>query len=135
MFGLQLGYLLFGATEQLSRALQGKDTTLQEAVTAANLAKNHYTRLRTEVEFNKFYESCVSFSQGKSGEPVLPPYRRAPARIDDGAPPHRFECPQDYYRVEYYEACSKVKTQLESRFNQLKLKWRNFLWTQQTATT
>ena len=47
VFGLKLGYLLFGATEQLSRALQGKETTLQEAITPANLAKNHYTRLRT----------------------------------------------------------------------------------------
>ena len=25
------------------------------------------------------------------------------------APPHRFECRQDYYRVQYCEACSKVK--------------------------
>ena len=134
-FGLKLGYLLFGATEQLSRALQGKDTTLQEAITAANLAKNHYTRLRRETEFNKSYESRVSFSEGKSGEPVLPRYKRASARLDDGAPPHRFECPQDYYRVQYYKAYSTVKTQLESRFNQVKLRWRNFLWTQQTATT
>ena len=96
VFGLKLGYLLFGATEQLSRALQGKDTTLQETITAANLAKVHYTRLRTETEFKKFYESFVSLSMGKSGEPVLPRYRRAPSRLDDGTPPHRFACPQDY---------------------------------------
>ena len=91
--------------------LQGKDTTLQIAV---NLTKNHHTRLHTEAEFNKFYESCVSFSESKSGEPVLLRYRRALARLDDGAPPHRLECPQDYYRMQCYEACSKVKTQLES---------------------
>ena len=95
----------------LARALQGNNTTLQEAIAAANLAKNRYTRLHTEAEFTKFYESCVSFSEGKSDEPVLPRYRRAPARLDDGAPPHRFECPEYYYKVEYYEACSKVKTQ------------------------
>ena len=45
---------------------------------------------------------------------MLPRYRRAPVRLDDGAPPHRFECPPDYYGVQYYEASSKVKTQLES---------------------
>ena len=111
MFGLKLCFLLFGATEQLSRTLQGKDMTLQGAITSANLAKNHYTRLPTEAESNIFYESCDSFSEIKSGEPVLPRYRRAPARLDDGAPPHRFECPEYYYKVEYYEACSKVKTQ------------------------
>ena len=48
VFGLKLGYLLFGAAEQLSRALQGKDTTLQEAIAAVNLAMDHYTRPRTE---------------------------------------------------------------------------------------
>ena len=122
MFGLKLGYLLFGTAEQLSRTLQGKDTTQQEAITGANLAKNHYTRLRTEAEFDKFYQSCVSFSEGKSGEPVLPRYRGAPARLDDGAPPHRFKCPEDYYQVQYCEACDKIKTELKSRFNQAKLK-------------
>ena len=70
VFGLKLGYLLFGAAEQLSRAQQGKDTTLQEVITAANLAKNHYRQLRTEAEFKKFYQSCVFFSEGKSGEPL-----------------------------------------------------------------
>ena len=78
---LKLGYLLLGATGQLSRALQGKDTTLQESITIANLAKTHYTRLRTEEEFNKFYESCVSFTEGKSNEPLLPRYKRAPSRL------------------------------------------------------
>ena len=85
-FGLKLGYLLFGAAEQLSRTLLGKDTTLQGAITATNLAKIHYTRLRTEAGFDKFYQSSVCFSEGKFGEPVLPRYRRAPARLDDGAP-------------------------------------------------
>ena len=78
VFGLKLGYLLFAAAEQLSRTLQGKDTALQEAITAANLAKNHYTLLRREAEFDKFYQPCVSFSEGKSGEPVLPRYRELP---------------------------------------------------------
>ena len=82
----------------------------------ANLAKNYYTRLRTEAE------SCVPFSAGTSGKPVLPRYRRAPARLDDGAPPHHFKWPKDYYRVQYYEACDKIKTESESWFKQAKLK-------------
>lgn len=32
VFGLKLGYLLCGAAQQLSKALQGKDRTLQEAI-------------------------------------------------------------------------------------------------------
>ena len=109
---------------ELSGALQGKDTTLQEAtcITTANLAKNHYTWLHTEEEFNEFYDSCVSFSEGKSNEPVLPQYRRVLSRLDDGVPPHWFTCRKDYYRVQYYEACDKIKIELESRFNQAKLR-------------
>ncbi len=48
VFGLKLGYLIFTAAEQFSRTLQGKDTTLQEAMSAVALAKKHYTRLRIE---------------------------------------------------------------------------------------
>ena len=40
LFGLELGYLVFGAAETLSNTLQGKDTSIQEAVAAVNLAKN-----------------------------------------------------------------------------------------------
>jgi len=61
VFGLKFGYFLFGAAEQLSRMLLGKDTILQQTITSANVAKNNYTRLCTEAEFTKFYQSCVSF--------------------------------------------------------------------------
>ena len=36
VFGIKLGYALVGAAEQLSKTLQGKDTTLQETITAVN---------------------------------------------------------------------------------------------------
>ena len=36
-FGLRLSFLLFAASEQLSLSLQGKDTSAQEAITAATL--------------------------------------------------------------------------------------------------
>ena len=37
-FGLKLSNLVFSATEQTSIALQGKSTTIQEALTAASMA-------------------------------------------------------------------------------------------------
>ena len=45
LFGIELGYLVFGATESLSNTLQGKDTSFQEAIAAVNLAKSFYKRL------------------------------------------------------------------------------------------
>ena len=48
LFGLNLGYLLFGASETLSKSLQGKDTTLQKALLSVNLTKVFYMRQRTD---------------------------------------------------------------------------------------
>ena len=119
---LVLNLAIFYLELQTSFLGRCRGKILQKAITAANLAKNHYTRRRTKSSIN--FTSHVSPFQrvSPSGEPVLPRYRRAPARLDDGAPPHRFKCPKDYYRVQYYEACDKIKTELESRFNQAKLK-------------
>ena len=44
LFGLKLSYLIFGASETLSKSLQGKGTTLQKAFAAVNLAKAFYIR-------------------------------------------------------------------------------------------
>ena len=38
LFGLKLGYLIFGASETLSKSLQVKDTIMHEAVRVVNLA-------------------------------------------------------------------------------------------------
>ena len=43
-FGLKLSHLIFSATEQLSLSLQGKDTTMQEAVQALELAVKYLKR-------------------------------------------------------------------------------------------
>ena len=37
LFGLKLSHLVFAATEQLSLTIQGKDTTIAEAVQASKL--------------------------------------------------------------------------------------------------
>ena len=43
-FGLKLAYLLFGASEQVSKTLQNKDLTLQEAISSIKLASSFYRR-------------------------------------------------------------------------------------------
>ncbi len=119
IFGLKLGYLIFSASETLSVSLQGKDTTLQEALSAVNLAKAFYRRQRTEQAFSIFYDDVVSVAQKECiGEPQLPRYRRAPARLDDGTQPHRFSDPKAYYRHQYFEVCDMLLQELNDRFDQ-----------------
>lgn len=50
-FGVKLCQVIFAPTEQLSRILQGKDTTIQEAREAAITAEMYLRRLRTENSF------------------------------------------------------------------------------------
>ena len=54
LFGLKLSHLAYGASETLSITLQGKDTTLQEALSAVNLTKVFYKRQRTDEAFQPF---------------------------------------------------------------------------------
>ena len=100
---LDLGYLLFGAAEEVSKCLQTKDISLQEALSAVNLTSGFYRRQRTDVAFDIFYEGIAETALDLGvGAPQLPRYRRAPPRIDDGAPPHRFASPKEYYHSLYF---------------------------------
>ena len=122
LFGLKLGYLVFGASESLSKSLQGKNTSLQEALSAVNLCKSFYRRQRQDQAFNTFYDGVVKTSQDlKIDPPCLPRYRRVPARLDDGSLPHRFSTPRDYFRNQYYQACDLLLIELDDRFNQTNL--------------
>ena len=47
LFRLKLGYILFAAAEQVSKSLQGKEVTLQEALTSIHLAVAFYRRQQT----------------------------------------------------------------------------------------
>ena len=122
LFGLELGYLVFGAAETLSNTLQGKDTSIQEAVAAVNLAKSFYKRQRKEEAFNQFYDRTTkSASSLKIGLPSLPRYRRAPRRLDEGTSPHQFSTPKDYFRCHYYQVRDLLLRELEDRFEQSKV--------------
>ena len=74
--GLQLAYTLFGASESLSRSLQAKDLSIQEALSAVNLAKGFYKHQRTEQTFNFCYDKAVHNAESlQIGRLVLPRYK------------------------------------------------------------
>ena len=74
--------------------------------------------MRSEEKFTSFYDAVVNSSEGLTDEPILPRYRRAPRRLDDGAQPHRFTCPRDRYRHAYFEALEQACGEVEKRLNQ-----------------
>lgn len=61
---------------------------------------------------------CCSPLNENLGEGTAPHVSVPRISLDEGAPPHQFRCARDHYRVQYYEACNKVKMELESQFNE-----------------
>lgn len=45
----------------------------------------------------------------------MPRYRKPPKKLDDGAPPHEFSTPEDYYRYEYFAVIEQTDGELEKR--------------------
>ena len=121
LFGLQLGHLLFGCAENTSKVLQAKDLLIQEAMSAVNVTRAFYQRQRQDDAFNVFYDSVLKGAKElEIGEPVLPRYRKAPQRYDDGAPHVQFSDPRSFYRQKYmyFEACDLLIQELHDRFGQ-----------------
>ena len=76
-----MSHRIFSAIDQLFITLQGKDTTIQEAVMAANLAAHFIRRQRNDEAFDSFYSSVVSASWN------ITLYCQPPRRIDGTAEP------------------------------------------------
>ncbi len=116
LFGLRLAHTLFCAAEQVSLALQ-KNISIQDALSAVDAAKAYYQRLRSEEEFNRFYDATVQIAEQHTiGQPELPKSRRRPSRFEDGAGPHVYPSARAYYRHTYFEACDLLSAELEDRF-------------------
>ena len=105
-FGLKLSYLIFSATEQLSTILQAKNTSLQEAVRASQLAIQYIQRQRLDTAFDTFYEQALSSSTDLTDPPALLRFRKSSS----------FSGPKQYYHSIYFEALDTVGNELQQRF-------------------
>ena len=117
--GLKLSHLIFSGAEQLSITLQGKDTTVQESINAADLAVEFLERLRVDSSFDEFYSQVVEASKDLTSLPTLPRYRNPPRKPGDvGAASNKFVTPQSYFRRQYFEALDLLISELKRRFQQ-----------------
>ena len=103
--GLQLAYTLFGTSESLSRSLQAKDLSMQEALSAVNLAKGLYQRQRTEQAFNSCYDKAVHNAELLQVDgPVLPRFKRLSKRLNKGSKPMSLK----YQRIIFVSSILKL---------------------------
>ena len=99
--------------------MQGKDTTLQEALFAVSLSRAFYKRQRTDKAFCLFYDGVVDFANTiKINGPQLPRIIKVPKRFDTGSQPHQYKTPKEYFRHQYFEAYDLLLQELENRFEQ-----------------
>ena len=117
-FGLKLAHLVFSAAEQFSTNLQAEDITIQEATRGAELLVSHLKTLRTEAQFNRFYEQVLAESLKLTDEPKLPRNRKIPKRYNQGEPSHQYLVPKDKYRHTYFETLELAFGEVERRFEQ-----------------
>ena len=120
-FGLKMCQLIFTPAEQLSRTLQGRDTTIQEARQAASVTESYLRKQRTDDNFDKFFDYVVLQSSNVTEEPTLPRKRKVPRRIDDGSTAYHHLTPRDFYRQKYFEVIDVVIEEISRRFNQTDL--------------
>ena len=89
-FCLQLGYLLFGCSENTSKVLQAKDTTLRDAITAIAATQSFYKRQRSNEAYDSFYYRMLEKSSAlEIGKPIVPRYRKPPKKFG-GDTQHNF---------------------------------------------
>ena len=93
---------MYSAAEQLSVNLQAKDTTVNEGLNGSRFLVKFLKSMRNEAAFESFYGGVVVASESLTDETVLPRYRKAPRRLDDGAQPHRYNSQKDRYRHAYF---------------------------------
>ena len=105
-------------TEQVSRTVQSKDITVQEARDAALVTENFLRRQRTDTAFKDFYKVVISASENLTDEPVLPRQHKLSRLINDGAPSHHPSTPSEMYRLKYFEDLDIVCDEINRRFDQ-----------------
>ena len=117
-FGLKLSFLIFSAIEQLSKTLQCKNINAQEVSTAVNAPKRFLERQRDYLAIKSFYFSVVHEACELTEELIMPKQIQIPRRVDDRAPNHHFESPEDFFRRQYYEVLDLFVSEITQHFNQ-----------------
>ena len=107
LFGLSLSYLVFSATEEVSKVLHGHDLNAQDACRSVAQAISFLTRQHSDVAVSEFYETTLSKSKNLTDSSKL---SRANAII--------FTSPEIYFRQQYFQVLDLLISEPERRFNQ-----------------
>ena len=120
-WGVTLGELILRHTDNLSHTLQKADISAAEGQKIAGLTVKTLQSLRTDSNFQLFWEKITrEADQQQVNEPSLPRRRKTPRRFESGnTDGYSFaSTPVDHYRWVYYEAIDLITTCINNRFDQ-----------------
>ena len=120
-FGLHLAHTILRNSDNLSKTLQATQLSAVEAQTIARATVQTLQSLRSEDQFDLFYEKVNQFAEAHDiSSPSLPRKRKIPKKIQTyfGAPSHHPESPKDDYRQKYFEALDLIINCINARFDQ-----------------
>ena len=110
---------MFSTRALIHLSLQGKDTTIQEAIITPELAVGHLQRQRKDDVFNTFYSHTVESAKELTAPPTLPRYRQPPKRLDDSlSSGHRFSTPSYFKVKQYFKVLDLLISELQRQFQQ-----------------
>ncbi|XP_062504942.1 zinc finger MYM-type protein 1-like [Corticium candelabrum] len=120
LFGVMLGSRILRLVDNLSCTLQKKELSAAEGQVTANVTIKVISALRTDEEFDIFWQNVVKKSETVDvSEPMMPRKREAlnryEAGIGEGSHP---ESPKDLYRITYYTTIDGILSSIRDRFDQ-----------------
>ena len=120
LFGVILGSRILRLVDNLSCTLQKKELSAAEGQVAANVTIKVISALRTDEEFDIFWQNVVKKSETVDvSKPRMPRKRKAPNQyetgIGEGSHP---ESPKDLYRSTYYATIDRILSSIRDRFDQ-----------------
>ena len=120
LFGVMFGRRRLRLVDNISCTLQKMELSAAEGQVAANVTIKVISALRTDEEFDIFWQNVVKKSETVDvSEPRIPRKRKAPNRyetgIGEGSHP---ESPKDLYQIIYYAAIDRILFSIRDRFDQ-----------------
>ena len=119
-FCITLSEVILRHTDRLSRTLQQPSLSSVEGHAVSMLTVSTLMTLRTEGNFDLFWEKILKRKEDVDvNEPQLPRKRKVPRRYEEGIAENEYpSSPKDEYRRVYFEAIDLAVSSIKSRFDQ-----------------
>ena len=120
LFGLLLGERILKHTDNLSKTLQATAMSAVEAHSVAKLCIDVFKKIRTDGDFDLFWELAKTTQNSlQVADPALPRARKRPRRYEDGgAEPYHPPDVKQHYKQIYFQSVDLAIATIENRFEQ-----------------